>query len=135
MQVDVASGDLASQPVDTIVVQVPERTRRLSGAAAQLDAALGGALNELLASGLVHGRRGEVTPLSTQGKIPAARVVVHGLGARNRLSADRLRQLTATLSRTLRGIDAGRVAISGQGAALATEDAETAGRILADIGA
>ena len=41
MQVDVVGGEIASQQVDTIVVQLPERTRRLSGAAAALDAALG----------------------------------------------------------------------------------------------
>ena len=132
MQIEVVSGELAAQQVDTIVVQLPERTRRLSGAAAALDRALGGALGELLSAGLVRGRAGEVTPFPTGGRIPAARVVLHGVGVRDRLSADRLRQQTATLSRGLRGMDAGRVAISGQGAALATGDAETAGRVLAE---
>ena len=132
MQVDVVGGEIASQQVDTIVVQLPERTRRLSGAAAALDAALGGAIADQLGAGLISGRSGEVTPLASGGRIPAARVVVHGLGARDRLSEDGLRTQTATLSRALRGMDAGRVAISTQGASLAASDAETAGRLLAE---
>ena len=132
MQIDVVSGELAAQQVDTVVVPLPERTRRLSGAAAALDRALGGAIAAALEAGLVQGRANEVTPFASGGRIPAARVVVQGLGRRDRLTPDRLRQQTATLARALRGLDAGRVAIAGQGAALATSDAVTAGRVLAE---
>ena len=132
MQIDVVNGDLATQQVDTIVVPLPERTRRLSGATAKLDQALNGMLGELLSSGQVHGRANETTPFSTAGRIPATRVVVQGIGVRDHLTPDRIRQQTATLARTLRGMDAGHVASAGQGAALATNDAETAGRILAE---
>jgi leucyl aminopeptidase len=132
VQINVVNGDLAVQQVDTIVVPLLERTRRPSGASTNLDQALNGMLGELLSSGQVHGRTNEITPFSTAGRIPATRVVVQGIGARNDLTPDRIRQQTATLARALRGMDAGRVAIAGQGAALATRDAETAGRILAE---
>ena len=132
MQIEVVSGDLAAQQVDTIVVALPEETRRLGGAAAALDRALDGAITALLRSGLAPGRANEATPLASGGRIPAARVVVQGLGKRDQLTPDRLRNQTAALARTLRGLDAGRVAISAQGAALASRDAETTGRILAE---
>ena len=132
MQIDVVSGELAAQQADTIVVALPEETRRLSGAAAALDQALDGAITALLRSGLAPGRANEVTPLATGGRISAARVVVQGLGKRDQLTPDRLRNQTAGLARALRGLDAGNVALSAQGAALADRDAEATGRILAE---
>ena len=92
MQIDVVSGELAAQQADTIVVALPEGTRRLGGAAAALDRALDGAITALLRSGLAPGRANEVTPLATGGRIPAARVVVQGLGKRDQLTPDRLRK-------------------------------------------
>ncbi len=132
MEINVTSGDLADQQVDTIVVALPEETRRLGGAAAALDEALDGAISALLRSGLAPGRANETTPIATGGRIPAARVVVQGLGKREQLTPDRLRNQTAGLARALRGLDAGSVAISTQGGARATGDAGETGRILAE---
>ena len=132
MEIDAAHGALAAQQADTIVISVPEGARRPVGAAAALDEALGGAIRELMRAGLATGRAGEAVPLATGGRIPAARVVVQGLGPRDRLTPDRLRQQAAELARALRGMDAGRVAVSAQAAALADGDAETAGRVLAE---
>ena len=132
MEINVTSGDLAAQEVDTIVVALPEEARRLSGAAAALDGALDGAITALLRSGLAPGRANEATPIATGGRIPAARVVVQGLGKREQLTPDRLRNQTAGLARALRGLDAGSVALSTQGGARATSDATETGRILAE---
>ena len=74
MQIEVVSGALAEQQADTIVVALPEGTRRLGGAAAALDRALDGAIMALLRSGLAPGRANEIAPLATGGRIPAARV-------------------------------------------------------------
>ena len=132
MQIEVVSGELSTQEVDTVVVQVAERTRRPSGAVAELDAALGGTIASMLSEGLISGRAGEVTALPTGGRIAAKRAVVHGLGARDGLTAARLRSQTGTLARALRGLDAGRVAIAAQGALLAAADPERAGQLLAE---
>ena len=132
MEINVVSGELAAQQADTIVVAVAEETRRLGGAAAALDGALDGSITALLRSGIGPGRANQATPIATGGRIPAARVVVQGLGKRAQLTPERLRNQTAGLARTLRGLDAGSVAISTQGAQLASRDAAETGRILAE---
>ena len=132
MQIEVVGGELSAQEVDTVVVQLAERTRRPSGAVAELDAALGGTIASMLRERLISGRAGEVTPVPTGGRIAAKRAVVHGLGERERLTAARLRSQTGALARALRGFDAGRVAIASQGALLAAADAEQAGQLLAE---
>src|SRR5262245_30663370 len=51
--VNVAGGPLASQQGDTLVIEVSEGQKRLTGAAAQVDSALGGVVTEMLRSGLI----------------------------------------------------------------------------------
>ena len=72
MQIEVTGGELAAQEVDTLVVQIADRSRRLSGAAAEVDAALGGTIAGMLSDGLIRGRSGELTTLPTGGKLAAS---------------------------------------------------------------
>jgi len=130
MEVRAASGSLTEQQVDTLVVEVEEGARRLTGAAAQVDSALNGAITSMLRDGLIAGRAGEVTPLPALGGLPAKRVVVHGTGKADGHTLDGFRTRAGNLARALRGMDARRVAIDTQ----ATEhlDAEAAGRTLTE---
>ena len=131
MELTVAGGSLTSQQVDTLVIEVAEGQRRLSGAAAQVDSALGGIVAEMLRSGLIKGRSGEVTTLPGRGNVGAARIVVHGVGGESARTEDALRTRAGNLGRALRGMDAGRVAVSTQ-AATEHLDAEAAGRAFAE---
>jgi leucyl aminopeptidase len=131
MELHVAGGPLASQQMDTLVIEVAEGQRRLTGAAAQIDAAIGGPVAELLRSGALKGRAGEVTMLPGREAIGAARVVVHGVGGESARTEEALRTRAGNLGRALRGMDAGRVAVSTQ-AATDHLDPETAGRALAE---
>ncbi len=63
----------------------------LSGAAADLDQALGGLLRDCLDGGEHRGRFNEVIPLATAGRIAARRVLLFGLGSRADLDGQRLR--------------------------------------------
>jgi leucyl aminopeptidase len=131
MEVHVSSGPLASQQVDTLVIEVSEGQRRLGGAATQLDTALGGVIADMLRSGLISGRAGEVTTIPTRDAIPASRVVVHGIGGTSAHSIDGFRARAGNLARALRNINAQRVAVSTQAATDAL-DPEAVSRAIAE---
>ena len=131
MELQVRTGALAEQQVDTLVVSIAEDTRRLAGAAAALNGALDGAIAGMLRDGLITGRSGEVTTIPALGRIPAKRVVVHGAGKAKRITVDGQRNAAGTLARALRGINAGTVGWSMQQAGPAS-DAGDLGRALAE---
>ena len=131
MDIEVSGGAIIGQNADTIVVEVADGQKRLAGAAAQVDTALGGPIAEMLAGGFITGRAGEVTTLPTRGTLTAKRVVVHGTGGAAGRTEDGLRTRAGNLARALRGLNAGRLAVSTQ---VATDhvDPEAAGRALAE---
>jgi len=130
LDVQAAGGSLAQQPADCLVVELAEGARRLTGAAAQVDRTLRGALAAMLRNRLITGRAGEVVALPAAGRVPAKRVVVHGTGKDPR-TVDQLRRQAGNLSRALRGLDAGRVALSTE-AATDRLDPEDAARALTE---
>ena len=129
--VTVAGGPLTTQQADTLVIEVSEGQKRLTGAAAQVDLALGGVISEMLRSGLIRGRAGETTVIPGRDAIVAARLVVHGTGGEGGRTEDGVRNRAGSLSRALRTMDARNVVVSTQGA---TEflDPEAAGRALSE---
>ncbi|MGE3857604.1 MAG: M17 family peptidase N-terminal domain-containing protein, partial [Dehalococcoidia bacterium] len=130
MQITVAGGGITAQAADTLVVEVPEGGRLASEAAA-VDAALGGVIAQQLADGLVTGRSGEVTVYPAGRRLKAKRVVVLGAGKREAITADSARTRLGNLSRRLRDLDAGAVALSLQETAGALDPAD-AGRAAAE---
>ncbi len=65
---------------DALVVPVPSPPGDLDGPLAALDAALGGLVAAVMADGEVTGAAGQVRVLHTRGDIPAARVLLAGVG-------------------------------------------------------
>ncbi|HEY8854114.1 MAG TPA: leucyl aminopeptidase [Candidatus Dormibacteraeota bacterium] len=86
--------------------------QRLSGAAVDLDRALGGLLSELLGSGEFKGRIHEVLPVPTNGRIAARRLILYGLGAIQDVDGQRLRSAHHELVRAARTYGYRRVALS-----------------------
>ncbi len=130
MEVRAATGSLTEQQVETVVVEVGEGTARLSGPAAQVDTALGGAITSMLRDGLISGRAGEVTSIASLGRLPAKRVIVHGTGKAEARTVDGVRTRAGNLGRALRGVDAKSVAIGIQESD--SPNAEASGRALAE---
>jgi leucyl aminopeptidase len=129
VQIRVASGNLTDQVADTYLVTLAEGTRRLSGQAAVLDRALGGAIAASLTAGIVRAKDGEVTAFAANGKLNAKRVVVLGTGkADEPASVDALRDRIANAARRLRTMEAGSVAVAASEAAggIAAADATRA---------
>jgi len=96
---------VATAPADITVdaLAIPIATGlHLSGAAVDLDRALGGLISELLGSGEFKGRIHEVLPVPTNGRIAARRLILYGLGAINDLDGQRLRSAHHELIRAAR---------------------------------
>jgi leucyl aminopeptidase len=123
MQLEINSGAIAQQDTDTIVCFVGEGQARLSGHAAQLDRSLNGAVARLLRDGLFSGRAGE-TQVLHGGRLRAKRVVVAGTGKPAAINYAGERRAAGNLARTLRGMNAGRVAWSAQSYATGARDDE-----------
>ena len=102
MEIRVEAGDIAQAAADVLVVNLFEGVTEPGGGTGAVDAALDGAITKLIALGDIRGKSGEFTLVHTFGKIPAARVVVAGLGKAAEFDIDAVRNLAANLSRYLR---------------------------------
>ncbi len=134
MKITVVSGGITGVDADTYAVPLAQGVRTLSGDTAAVDRALGGTIASMLADGHIQGKSGEFTVLPAPAgrgarRLKAKRVAVFGMGERSKVTTISLRDRMGTLARSLRGINAGRVAISLQEA---SGDAEEAGQAAAE---
>lgn len=136
MNITVVCKQIQAQSVDAIVVNLCEDVSLNSGASAAVDTALGssdgipgsGALSRIIALGDFRGRLNEVALIYGNGLIPATRVIVVGLGKRESLSAERVRQASATAIRKARDLGCKRVASVVHGAGTGGMDPRIAAR-------
>jgi leucyl aminopeptidase len=106
--VDTAPADIA---VDALAIPVATG-QRLSGAALDLDRALGGILSELITNSEFKGRIHEVLPVPTQQRIAPRRVILYGLGAIRDLDGQRVRSAHHELVRAARTYGYKRLALA-----------------------
>lgn len=98
----------------------------LDAAAADLDAALGGALSRLVADGEVKGEPNQTALYHADGRLPARRIVLVGLGDRDKADAERVRQAAGVASRFARDKGCRRVALTLLAAGAAGDEAAVA---------
>ncbi|HLE47080.1 MAG TPA: leucyl aminopeptidase, partial [Candidatus Thermoplasmatota archaeon] len=94
-RVSVVTGNIAQAKADAIVVNLFQDTKKPAGATAAVDAALGGTIRELLRLGDFKGKRKEAHVLTTNGKMPAPRVILVGLGKKRGFDLDAVREVSA----------------------------------------
>jgi len=87
MAVKVISQDVRTVRTEALIVGCYEDVRPLKGLAGELDWLLCGALSRLLLKKNILGSLGDVALLTSQGKVPAAKIFLIGLGQRQTLSA------------------------------------------------
>ena len=127
MELKVTSGDITQFDAGAVVVNLFEGVESPGGATGAADRALDGAISALIADGEITGKKGEVTVVHTLGKMPAARVVVAGLGKREEFNAEVVRQVSGTVCRRLRSAGVRRMATILHGAGIGgMETAESA---------
>jgi leucyl aminopeptidase len=101
MEIKVIAGDISKVEAGAIILGLFEGVKRPDGDLAVVDGALGGAISQLISQGEIKGKIREVTIIHSLGKLPAARVVVLGLGKKEDLSLDRVRMAVGEACRLL----------------------------------
>jgi len=119
MEIRVIAGDIAKTKADAIVVTFFEGMKHLGDDIAAIDKALDGAISQLISQGEIKGKPNEITIVHSLGKLPAARVVITGLGKQQELSQDKVSGAVAETCRLLRQKGVGSIAATAQGAGIA----------------
>ena len=121
--VRVEQGDITQSDADAIIVNLFEGVTTPGGGTGAVDAALDGALSALIADKEITGKQGETATIHTFGKLPARRVVIAGLGKRERFNTDVVRSVSGGVARRLRQLGAKRAAVIAHGAGIGGLDA------------
>lgn len=118
MKVKVRSGSIINIKCDLLVVNVFEGLKVPGGATAVVDKKLSGAIVDLIKSGEISGKLGEVNLIHTQGKLPARQVLVVGLGKSVEFELDKVRIAASAAVSEAKRIKARNVATVVHGAGI-----------------
>ncbi|MBN1964083.1 MAG: leucyl aminopeptidase [Anaerolineae bacterium] len=132
MEIKAIAGAIQEATADAMIVNLFEGVSEPGGATQAVDAALGGALADLLALGDFSGKIGEVAVLYPRGALPARRVIVVGLGPQAAFGAEAVRHAAAAALRQARDLKAVRVATVLHGAGAGDLAVEAAAEALAE---
>ncbi|MGC9346815.1 MAG: leucyl aminopeptidase [Anaerolineae bacterium] len=103
MEIEVKTGPVAETQAAALAIWMQKAAEReLTGAAREIDEALGGQISALLEDGDFRAKGNETLVLYTQGRIPAKRVLLVGLGASDKITLDVLREAGATAAKKAR---------------------------------
>ncbi|MDQ7819987.1 MAG: leucyl aminopeptidase [Armatimonadota bacterium] len=108
----VVPGAAESFPCDAVGVAVYAGQAALRGAAARVDAALGGALAAALAEEKFEATAAATLVLHTHGRIPARRIIAVGMGAPDAVTAETVRRASAAVVRRAAQAHAAHVALA-----------------------
>lgn len=126
MKVELKAQDLLSYDGDALIVNLFEGVERPSGATGAVDQALGESITAAIRRKEFKGKLHERLLLHTSGRLPAARVLVIGLGKQEEFSFDRVRSASAEAMRHLCGVGAKTVGSIVHGAGIGGLDAAQA---------
>ena len=132
MEIKVIAGDITKIEAGAIIVNYFEGMERLDGDITIIDKALDGAIAQLIAQGEIKGKLSEVTIIHSLGKLPAARVVIAGLGKQPELYQDKVRGVVAETCRLLRQNGVDSIATIAQGAGVAGISLESAAQAVTE---
>lgn len=106
MKCQVKEGHLVQEATDVLVLGVYEDESTWSKAHQALDQALGGQLQELKNNGEFSGKNQQSALLHTRKALPARRILLMGLGMKDEVTLDRIRQAMGTAFKQVRQIGA-----------------------------
>ena len=122
MEIRVVPKSITELEADALIVNLFDGVSSPSGATGDVDRALGGAITDLIQSGEIKGKLGEVTVVHTLGRIPARRVLVAGLGKAEAFDLEKVRVVSAAAVRKARDLGAAHVASIVHGAGIGKLD-------------
>ena len=126
VKIELKAQDLLSYEGDALIVNLFEGMECPDGATGAVDQALGESITAAIRRKELKGKLHERLLLHTFGRLPAARVLVIGLGKREEFSLDRVRSASAEAMRHLRGVGAKTVGSIVHGAGIGGLDAAQA---------
>jgi leucyl aminopeptidase len=132
VDITVSNQDVTKVKTEALLVNLFEGVKQPGGATGAIDRALGGAISKLIESGEIKGKRGELTTVHVFGQIPAARVIVLGLGKREDFTADGIRRGIAEASRAIRGMGVKRYATILHGGGIAGLEPQACAQAIAE---
>ena len=130
--VKVAAGDATDFATPALVVNLFEGVTQPGGATGAVDRALDGAISSLIADGEIKGKLGELTLVHTLGRIPAARVIVAGLGKAGDFDTGSVRRVSGDVARFLRRKGVTEYATIAHGAGIGGLDTGASAQAIAE---
>ncbi len=112
MQVEAKAGRVEAETTEALVLTHCESEAFSRQDAAVLDKALGGALRDLLQSKEFEGKANEAVLFHTQGKVPAKRIILVGLGKKKDVGLDQIRQALGHAAKRVRQAKAGSFTVA-----------------------
>ena len=131
MRIECISADIRAVKADMVVVNLFEGVKRPAGATAAVDAAIGGGIAAAVRDGDFQGKAGETLFLRPARGIASPRVLVVGLGKREKFTADCARQAALPVVKLARKLKLSSVASVVHGAGAGGVDPRTAARFCA----
>ncbi len=132
MEIKVAAGDITKTKAGVIVVSFFEGDEKPEGDTAVVDRALDGAISQLVGRKEIKGKLNEVTLIHSLGKLPAAGVVVTGLGKKAELTPDKIRGAVAETCRWLKPKGIESIATVAQGAGIGGITASASAQVITE---
>jgi leucyl aminopeptidase len=126
MDIVVKRADLTGEAADVVIVNLFQGVTLPGGATGAADAALNGAIREIVAAGDFTGKAGETVVLYPRGQMPARRVLVVGLGEADKFNLAGVRHAAAVAARKARDLGAQTVATIVHGAGIGGLDPQAA---------
>lgn len=128
MKINVVSGKIESHKTDAAVLLLFENEKP-GKVAARVDKALVGMISRLIKTGDFRPKTGTVHLLYPEGRLPAVRLLLVGLGKRSEFTINRLRQAAGMAAPSLRNAGAQGITIITDGTGV---DAEELGQALSE---
>jgi leucyl aminopeptidase len=132
MKIRVERGELTKFPCDLLVVNVFAGQKKLTGATAAADKALGGLISSLIKEGEISGKGGKATLLHCRGKLNARKVAVVGLGEQGKLDLEAVRTASAAAIKAAKEARAKKVATIVHGCGCGENDPGEAAKALVE---
>lgn len=126
MNITITQGNLTEISADTLIVNLFDDVTQPSGATGAIDQAMGGAITELIATGDLTGKEGEVGILYPRSALAADRVLVVGLGKRDSFSLEGVRRAAGHAIQKARALKSNHVATIIHGAGVGGLDVTAA---------
>ena len=112
MEIKVLNAQLREQSCDVLVIGMFEKTEILSGIAASVDEALNGLITDfVIKKDNFEAKFNTTYLLQTYSKIPANKVLIMGLGEKEKFNLNKLRELSAKVVKKAQSIKAKKICI------------------------